>query len=206
MFSRTITLLNQSLSHLSKDMVLKTVIDRYPQPTWRESVDLFEDLIESIVSQQLSVKASDTIFKRVKVLCEAPVLTPKAILTHSDEALRACGLSYAKIKYIKGICEAVLDKSLVLESLAELSDEDVITELIKLKGIGKWSAEMLLMFSLQRPDVFSLGDLGLRKAVATLYGVDRDDLKGIEAISLKWKPYRTVASRYLWLSLDNTPL
>jgi DNA-3-methyladenine glycosylase II len=119
--------------------------------------------------------------------------------------LRAVGLSYAKAKYVKSVCEHALSGDVDFEGMRNLPDEEIIAELIKIKGVGRWTAEMFIMFSLNRPDVFSLGDLGLRNAVAKLYNVDRDDLAAIEKISQKWKPYRSLASRYLWKSLDNAP-
>jgi DNA-3-methyladenine glycosylase II len=123
----------------------------------------------------------------------------------SDDELRAVGFSYAKAKYVKDICRSVVEGEIDFESLRNLPDEDIIAELIKIKGVGRWTAEMFVMFSLGREDVFSLGDLGLRNAIAKLYGVDRDDLKKIEKISQAWKPYRSLASRYLWSSLLNAP-
>lgn len=194
------------IKHLSRDKVIKKLIDQYGELPWStEEVDLFAHIVESIISQQLSVKASDTIYKRFIALLPKKKVKPEDILKVDDEDIRAAGISYSKIKYIKGVAQAVVEKEIILEALHNLSDEEVLNELIKLKGIGKWTAEMLLMFSLKRPDIFSLGDIGLRNAIAKLYKVDRDDLVAIEKISLKWKPYRTFAARYLWKSLDNTP-
>jgi len=191
--------------HLSKDPIMKTLIDTYELPGWAYDKNLFLELVESIIGQQLSVKAADTITKRFKVAVGSNTPTPEQILAVDDDTLRAAGNSYSKIKYIKGICTAVINKEVDFESLRDMEDEEVIAELVKLKGVGPWTAEMFLMFSLGREDVFSLGDLGLRNAVAKLYGVDRDDLKKIEEISQQWKPFRSLASRYLWKSLENTP-
>jgi DNA-3-methyladenine glycosylase II len=191
--------------HLSKDPIMKKLIDTYELPGWSYDKNLFLELVESIIGQQLSVKAADTINKRFKEAVGSDAPTPEQILAVDDDTLRAAGNSYSKIKYIKGICTAVISKEIDFESMRELSDEEVISELVKLKGVGPWTAEMFLMFSLGREDVFSLGDLGLRNAVARQYGVDRDDLKAIEKISQRWNPYRSLASRYLWKSLENTP-
>ena len=190
--------------HLSKDKKLESLIKKHGRIKLDESKgDLFYDLIDTIISQQLSGKASATIFSRFqKLFASKKFPTPKDILKVSDEKIRACGISFAKIKYIKGLSQAILDGSLNLEKLPLLSDKEVIIELIKIKGIGRWTAEMFLMFSLKRMDVFSVGDLGLRTAVSKLYKIEREDLKGIGKISLKWSPYRTIASRYLWKSLD----
>ncbi|MBI3385295.1 DNA-3-methyladenine glycosylase 2 family protein [Candidatus Gottesmanbacteria bacterium] len=193
----------RAVKHLSKDKKLGGLIKKHGELKWEWGSDLFSDLIESIVNQQLSGKAAATIFGRFKKLFTTKKFpSPSDILKISDEKIRTCGISLAKIKYIKGLCQAILAGNLNLDKLPSLSDEEVITELIKLKGIGKWTAEMILMFSLKREDVFSLGDLGLRKAVAKSYGVKQDDFRQIEKISQKWKPYRTIASRYLWKSLE----
>lgn len=167
--------------------------------------NLFVDIVSSIVSQQLSVKAADTIWKRFELLFPDKKVTPELVLTLPDQTIRDVGCSFSKIKYMKGLAQMVIDNELDLQGLVHMSEEEVITELTRVKGIGKWTAEMILIFSLARPDVFSLGDLGLRNAVAKLYNVDRDDLKKIEEISLMWKPMRSTASRYLWRSLDNKP-
>lgn len=190
---------------LSKDPIMKTLISAHELPETKSDPDLYIALIESIISQQLSIKASDTIFKRFLDIFGDKNPTPGQIITIPDETLRGVGISYAKIKYIKGIDEAVSNKKIDLDALHTMTDEEVITELTKLKGIGRWTAEMLLIFSLKRDDVFSLGDLGLRKAVSKLYNVDREDLKTIGTISMKWSPFRSYASRLLWKSLDNTP-
>lgn len=189
---------------LSTDPVLKKLIKQFGELEKTQEDDLFAHIVLSIISQQLSVKASSTIEKRfIDLFGHFP--TPKEIVKMDTEKIRACGISYPKIKYIKGIAQAVIDKEIVLENLHAMDDEEIITELIKLKGIGRWTAEMLLIFALGREDIFSMGDLGLRNAVAKLYGVDRDDLVAIEKITINWSPYRSYASRYLWKSLDNTP-
>lgn len=167
--------------------------------------DLFIEVVSTIVGQQLSVKAAETIWSRFEKLFENAQITPKSVLEVSDEEIRAAGISFSKIKYIKGFAQMVLNEEIVLSDLRNLSDEEVIAVLTKAKGIGKWTAEMLLMFALAREDVFSLGDLGLRTAVSQLYKVDRDDLAAIENIANTWKPYRTYAARLLWKSLDNKP-
>lgn len=166
--------------------------------------DLFQDIVRTIVGQQLSVKAADTIYGRVLNLVGTS--EPKEYLKHEDPALRACGLSFAKIKYIKSLCESVINKEVDLESLRTMKeDQHVIDELVKLKGIGVWTAEMLLIFGLGKEDIFSYGDLGIRNAISNLYRVDRDNQEKIMKIQKKWAPYRSYACRYLWKSLDNLP-
>lgn len=198
-----ITLL--SIRHLQKDPVMKTLIRTHgPIPNLSPSENLFADLVEAIVNQQLSEKAGATIFKRFKGLFgDRRFPKPQHILDIPDQNIRDAGLSWSKITYIKGISEAILNKKLLTKNLYQLSDELVIEELVKLKGVGRWTAEMILIFSLNRPDIFSMGDLGLRTAVSRLYRIDRENFKKIEAISLRWKPFRSYASRYLWKSLDN---
>lgn len=172
----------------------------------RGGEDLFVDLIDAIASQQLSVKAAATIMGRFLSLFPDKRPDPAAILRGSEDEYRAAGLSRPKIRYILGIADAVLNHGFDLNTLWNLPDEEVIDRLMSLKGVGRWTAEMLMMFSLRRPDVFSIGDLGLRTAVARHYGIDRDDTDAISAIASAWRPYRTLASRYLWASLNNAPL
>jgi DNA-3-methyladenine glycosylase II len=187
-----------------KDPIIEALIKKYGELDWNYEVDIYRDIIESIISQQLSVKASDTIFKRVIDLFGGKLPTPQEVLLMPDEKMRACGVSFSKIKYIKGFCQVIVDKQIDLENLPTLSDEEVVEELTQLKGIGKWTAEMILIFTLKRPDIFSMGDLGLRTAVSRLYMVDRDDIKAIEKITSKWMPFRSMASRYLWKSLEKS--
>jgi DNA-3-methyladenine glycosylase II len=186
------------------DPVLQTVATQIGElPEILVTENLFVDIVSSIVGQQLSVKAADTIWKRFETLFPEKRVTPEAVLLLSDQEIRDVGCSFPKIKYMKGLAQLVVEKKIDLSGLLSLRDEEVITELTKVKGIGRWTAEMILIFSLGRPDVFSMGDLGLKTAVARLYSVERDDLKKIEEISLQWSPNRSLASRYLWRSLDN---
>jgi DNA-3-methyladenine glycosylase II len=166
--------------------------------------DYFIDLVESIIGQQLSGKAADTIFGRFKKLFPKEQITPDYLLKIPDKKIRDAGISFSKISYIKGIAKAVKDKEIDLDKLEKLSDQEVIDELVKLKGVGEWTAEMFLMFSLLRTDIFSTGDLGLQNAVVKLYGLkEKPTKKELLEISAKWSPHRTLASRYLWQSLNN---
>ena len=210
------------------DPVLLALVQKYPEPSWQDRTGfLFEDLVEVIISQQLSVKAADTIIKRFRALFVAapdasleiiqieetngspknasldgqPRLIPQHILALQEEQLRAVGISGAKARYIRGVAEAFACGQMSIEKIKHLSDEAVMEELLKLKGIGKWSAEMLLIFTLNRPDIFSLGDAGLRRAIKNLYQCETD----VEILRLAetWKPYRSLACWYLWRSLEN---
>lgn len=196
--------MDKALRHLKKDSVLRKIIEEHKIEELDDKVNLFEDLIESIINQQLSGKAATTIFNRFKLLFKAKTFpSPKEIMKISDKRIRDCGISYSKIRYIKGICRAIINGDLNVQKIKELTDEEVINELIKLKGVGRWTAEMILIFSLRRPDVFSIGDLGLRTAVSIHYKIDRKNVKKIEEISKNWSPFRSYAARLLWRSLNN---
>lgn len=165
----------------------------------------FADLCNSIVGQQLSVKAGDTIWRRVSELFHNTI-TPQTILITPDEAIRATGTSWSKIRFMKDLAQHVQDKKLDLLTLHEKSNEEIIVQLTQVKGIGPWTAEMFLMFTLGRPDVFSLGDLGLKRGIEKIYQLDHEPSKQeLLAYSEKWSPFRTYASRVLWRSLDNEP-
>lgn len=162
-------------------------------------------LYSSIISQQISTKAADKILERFLALVGDPH-DPANILQHDFETLKSVGLSGQKTGYIRSIAELTGNGTVRLEHLDKLSDQEVIDELIKIKGVGVWTAEMFLMFTLGRPDIFSAGDLGLHNAAKKLY--DKPDLNKQELLemSLKWSPYRTIASLVLWDTLDNKPV
>ena len=193
-----------ALEHLKKDKILATILDRYTVSSPKISTNLFRDLLEAIVSQQLSNKAASTIFSRfLNLFPGEQIPKPEEVLKLSEESLRSCGLSHQKASYLKSLAVEITLHKLVLEELHILPDEAVITALTKVKGIGPWTAEMFLIFSLGRQDTFSLGDLGLRTAVSRLYGVDRENKVKIEKISQNWSPYRSLACIYLWKTITN---
>lgn len=164
----------------------------------------FAKLCRNIVGQQLSVKVADVIIKRFEEFVGE--IKPESILSHEDQQLRNLGLSWAKIKYVKDLATKTSTQELKLELLPKLENEAVILELTKVKGIGRWTAEMFLIFTLGREDVFSYGDLGLRRAIEKLYNFPKDTKQDLfEPIVEKWKPYRSYASLALWHSLDNKP-
>ncbi|GAC1322028.1 MAG: DNA-3-methyladenine glycosylase [Thermoleophilaceae bacterium] len=168
--------------------------------------DAYGALLRSIVGQQLSTRAARSIFGRLLELFSGRTPTPGELLDADPEAVRAVGLSRAKVTYLRSLAEHVLDGSLELDRLNELSDERIIAELTAIRGLGRWTAEMFLIFHLGRPDVLPVGDLGIRRAVERLYGLD--GLPGgaeLEAIGERWRPHRSAASLYLWRSLDNAP-
>lgn len=195
----------EAIDHLRGDAVMAALVDRLPPPRPRRVVSLFEDLVDSVVSQQLSVTAADAIMARLAALFPDNRPTPAGFALLADEELRAAGLSRAKVRALREIGAAFADGSVDPARIVHLPDEEFIDEISRLRGVGRWTAQMLLIFSLGRRDVFAMGDLGLRTAVARHYGVERDDREAIERISAAWSPWRSVACRYLWLSLDNTP-
>lgn len=166
----------------------------------------FEHIIESIVSQQLSVKASDTIYKRFTTLVKK--VTPEQILLKTIEELRSVGISRPKANYILGIAQAVQTKQISLDYMSFLTEEEIIRELTKLKGIGVWSSEMFMMFTLGKPNIFSYTDQGLYNAFKQIYKLDwkdKEDKIKADCIIANYAPYKTYASKILWKSLDNEP-
>ncbi len=170
--------------------------------------DHYGTLVRSIVGQQVSTKAAQAIYGRLTDRFGGRTPTPVEVLEDDPEELRAAaGLSRAKTGYLRSLAEHVLDGSLELDRLERLPDDEVIAELVAVKGIGVWSAHMFLMFHLQRPDVLAVGDLGIRRAAMILYGLDAlPDPATLERIAEPWRPQRTLACRYLWASLRTTPV
>jgi DNA-3-methyladenine glycosylase II len=167
--------------------------------------DAFSALTHAIISQQLSTKAAATIARRFDALFDGPP-TAAAVARLTDEQLRAVGLSSQKIRYMRDLAAKVADGSLPLNKVNELADEDVILSLTQVKGIGRWTAEMFLMFRLHRPDVLPVDDLGIVKAVQRAYGLRKMPKRDrLTKIGEPWRPYRSVACWYLWKSLGNKP-
>ena len=195
------------------DPVLRGAIDRVRLEAIGDAQagrpdDHYGALVRSIVGQQLSTKAARAIYTRLTERFGGRAPTPEQVLADDADELRAAaGLSRAKVGFLRSLAEHVLDGSLELERLDELSDEDVIKELIAVKGLGVWTAHMFLMFHLQRPDVLAVGDLGIRRAVMVLYGLPELPAPAeLEEIAEPWRPHRTLACRFLWRSLDATPV
>ena len=170
----------------------------------RQRRDHLTALAGSIVSQQLSTKAAATIFGRFQALFspDAP-LSAHAVLALDDQTLRGVGLSGQKVRYLRDLCERIVDGRLVLDEIESLDDEAVIARLTEVKGFGRWTAEMFLMFRLHRPDVLPVGDLGIVNAVQRLYKLrSKPDATKLLKLGEAWRPYRSVASWYLWQSLQ----
>jgi DNA-3-methyladenine glycosylase II len=168
--------------------------------------DAYGALLRAIVGQQLSTKAARTIYLRVIDLFDGKTPSPEQLLEAPEEDLRAAGLSGRKTEYIRDLASHVLSGELELDRLDTLSDEEVIEEIVAVRGLGQWTAEMFLLFHLERPDVLSGGDLGIRKAIQIEYGLEEmpPPKQAIE-IGEPWRPYRSLASLYLWESLAAVP-
>jgi DNA-3-methyladenine glycosylase II len=169
--------------------------------------DAYGALLRAIVGQQLSTKAARTIYSRILELFDGRTPPPELLLEAGEEDLRAAGLSGRKVEYIRDLASHVLSGELELDRLGELSDEEVVEEIVAVRGLGIWTAEMFLLFHLERPDVLSGGDLGIRKAVQVEYGLDEMPAPArVLEIGEPWRPHRSLASLYLWESLANAPV
>jgi DNA-3-methyladenine glycosylase II len=168
--------------------------------------DAYGALLRAIVGQQLSVKAAKTIYGRLCGLYGDRTPTPAELIATDPDVLRGVGLSRAKASYLRDLAEHVEDGELDLDRLPELPDDEVSAQLIAIKGLGRWTVDMFLMFHLGRPDILPVGDLGIRRAVEIAYGLDGlPDAAELTRIATPWQPHRTLACLYLWASLDNAP-
>jgi DNA-3-methyladenine glycosylase II len=169
--------------------------------------DAYGALLRAIVGQQLSTRAARTIYLRVLELFDGRTPAPEQLLEAGEESLRAAGLSGRKVSYVRDLASHVISGELELDRLGELSDEEAIEEIVAVRGLGRWSAEMFLLFHLERPDVLSGGDLGIRKAVQIEYGLDEIPAPArVMEIGEPWRPHRSLASLYLWESLAAAPI
>jgi DNA-3-methyladenine glycosylase II len=198
--------MRKALTHLKKaDPVLAAIIKKAGpyRVTYREPV--FETLVRSIVYQQLSGKAAMTIFKRLTEAAKVTPLTPEAILKMRPQKMRALGLSKQKTIYIRELARFTRAGQIQFERLAEMEDAAIIESLTRVKGVGIWTVQMFLMFALQRPNVFPMGDLAVRAAIKKAYGLaELPKPQEMESIAAAWHPYRSIASWYMWRSLENT--
>lgn len=186
---------------IQKDPRLENLFKKIDQVIVNISDDYFNSLVGTIIAQQLSGKVATVIYSRVKTYFNNEI-TAEKIMRSPDDDLRSLGLSYQKIKYLKSLSECLLTQKIDLNHLEQMTDEMIIEMLVKIKGIGPWSAQMFLMFSLGREDVYSVLDLGLRNGLKRF--LNQPDLTNqeLESISEKWKPYRSVVSHYLWHVTD----
>jgi DNA-3-methyladenine glycosylase II len=178
---------------------------RHPKVFMMRRGEPFMTLARAIVGQQISVKAAQSVWDRV-VACAGEV-TPEAILMKERPVLRACGLSDRKTEYIADLAQHFADGRIHVHRWPQMSDEEIIAELVEVRGIGRWTAEMFLMFNLLRPDVFPLDDLGLQKGIRVAYFRKRSvSLRTMRRLGETWRPWRSVATWYLWRSLDPLPV
>jgi DNA-3-methyladenine glycosylase II len=203
-----------ALAHLrAADPVLARLLDENGAPERRRDPsrpapdDHYGALVRSIVGQQLSVLAARSIYRRLVAFFGGHTPSPQEVLAaDADEMRVAAGLSRAKTTFLRSLAEHVISGELELERLDDLPDDEVISELVAVKGIGEWSAHMFLMFQLERPDVLAVGDLGIRRAAERAYGLEAlPTAAELTALGEPWRPYRTLACLILWRSLDNTP-
>ncbi len=186
------------------DQRMGKLIEKFGPPNFNLMNNYYESLVRSIVYQQLSGKAASIIYERFLDLFVFDIYPkPKDVLEVSIETLRSSGLSYQKVNYIRDLSEKWQDGTMNLTDIDSMTDEEISSELIKVKGIGQWTADMFLMFTLGRPDVFPFGDLGIQKGVMIITNMNRlPTQKEMERKTKKWQPYRTVAAWYLWKLVD----
>ncbi|MBZ5610380.1 MAG: DNA-3-methyladenine glycosylase [Acidobacteriia bacterium] len=197
--------MRKAILHLKKaDPVLGTIIERVGAYRIEYRDPDFETLVRSIVYQQLSGKVAKVIFGRLAAMLPGGDITPEAILKLTPARMRRAGLSKQKTAYIRDLARKTARGKVIFESLPDLADHEVIEHLTQVKGIGVWTAHMFLIFALQRQDVLPTGDLGVRTAIRKVYGLDElPHPEQMEEIATRWRPYCSVASWYLWRSLDN---
>ncbi|HZW64077.1 MAG TPA: DNA-3-methyladenine glycosylase 2 family protein [Hanamia sp.] len=197
------------IAHLSKDKKLKILIASQAPFILQKRRKVYLRLCSSILSQQLSTTVAKVLYKRFLELYNGREPTARQILDTPAETFRSIGFSNAKASYVHNVCRFFIDNKITDAQLYKMNNEEVIALLTQIKGVGKWTVEMILMFTLGREDVFALDDLGLKQGVIKLYNLKETDkkvlIKKIEKISSKWSPYRTYASRYLWNWKDNPP-
>lgn len=201
--------MDSALLHLSSnDPVMDDLIKRYPRPSYARHSDYYQELVESIISQQLSVKAAATILERFKKLFGTTFPTPREIIAVDSDTLRSVGLSRQKVTYIQDLAAKVLDGSIDFHDIDLRTNEEIIALLTSVKGVGEWTAHMFLMFCMARQDVLAYGDLGIRNGITTLYALPTtatpDDVREIARIHM-WQPYESIACWYVWRSLENAP-
>lgn len=193
--------LEVAIAHLSKHDKFKAVIQSVDVPDLTPSRRVYYDLLESIVSQQLSIKAANTIFARFCALFPDNYPHPELLSAIEKDQLRSAGLSNQKSAYLQNVAAFSLQHNLENHNWDIMSDEEIIAFLTRIKGVGTWTAEMILMFTIGRLDVFPVDDLGIQQAMARLYDLDEKDKKlkqKMIELAEPWRPYRTVASRFLW--------
>ncbi len=196
--------------HLGKDRKLKKLVENGQPHKLVKRKNICTYLCASIMSQQLSTKVADVIYKRFINLFDGKEPTPQQILNTPFDKLRGIGLSNAKVGYVKNVAQFEMEFGMDAKKLGKMTNEEVIEYLIVIKGVGRWTIEMLLMFALGREDVFAVDDLGIQNSMIKLYKLDSSDKKKLKEdmlrLSAKWSPYRTYACVHLWRWKDNAPV
>ena len=197
---------NAAKKHLiTRDRILGNIISKYQGETMAVRDNAFYTLARSIIGQQISVKAADSVWKKFE--SQLGEVNAKTTITTSEEILRECGISTQKIRYLHSAAEYFIENAENIKNWSNLSDEEIFTVLTSLNGIGRWTAEMFMIFHLARPDVLPLADVGLQKAIFRNYNNEQKmELSEIFELSQNWKLYRSVATWYLWRSLDPVPV
>lgn len=199
----------EHIIHLGKDKKLKKIISMQQPYVLIKQKNIYLHLCSSIMSQQLNIKVAAVIFERFLNLYKNKKPSLRQIADTSFETLRCIGLSNAKTRYVQNVCNFLLREKITDATFHKMSNEELIKYLTQIKGVGQWTVEMILMFTLGREDVFALDDLGIQQSIAKLYGLDATDKKLLKEkmvqLSAKWSPYRTYACRYLWGWKDNFP-
>ena len=197
------------VTYLSKDKYLRKIMQEQDTYVLEKRKQVYLHLCGSIMSQQLSTKVAAVIYERFLNLYKTRKPTPEMIVDTPVETLRGIGLSYAKANYVQNVCRFFIDQKITDAKLYKMSNEELIPYLSQIKGVGQWTVEMILMFTLGREDVFALDDLGIQQSIIKLYHLENLDKKELRQkmmeVSEKWSPYRTYACRYLWGWKDTTP-
>lgn len=199
---------SEIIAHLSRDPRMATILPLITLPVIETHNDIYADLLGSIISQQLSVKAAATIESRFLDLFPERNPSPEHVITLSTEILRGVGLSAQKANYIRNIASYWIEKQEDMKDWMAMTDDDIIAELTQIKGVGKWTVQMILMFRLNRLDVFPIDDLGIRQGMIKLYKVEetgKELIKRLHEIAEPWRPYRSVACRHIWKWKDAVP-
>jgi len=189
----------------AKDKKLSKIIESYPNDFLFSKSDPFFTLARSIVGQQISVKAAQSVWDRLEIKIKK--IKPEIILKTHSSTLKSVGMSRQKVKYLKNLANAFIKKKIKINLWDKMNDEEIVQDLVQIKGIGRWTAEMFLIFNLCRADIFPLDDIGMIKGLCKLYQISYPtEREKIIKIGKKWKPYRSVATWYLWRSLDPIPV
>jgi DNA-3-methyladenine glycosylase II len=195
----------EAISHLKKDIVLAEIISNTILPENNSEGNVYKDLIKSITSQQLSTTVARVIFNRLCMLYDGMSPTPGQLIDTDHETLRSVGYSNQKARYIKNVALFFEDKNQEFDYWTMIENEKVIEELTSIKGVGKWTVQMILIFTLERPDVFPVDDLGIQMGMKHFYNLNTEKkalMQEMETIADHWRPFRTYASRYIWAAKD----